>query len=307
MMMSNFACAAGALFIVGAQEDWHRLMGLFVCLSGAVLSLGILITSDRGQKSASMGLSYAVALALAGGASLGLHAYENQDNDVPQSLAQLDPPAPEIPAAVLPDEAPPADAESPEPEKVEEDVEEIEPEKEAVASVPAGSDNSAASVPRSGRGAFPASTGSTSSTSPSRSTPPPPVEEDWDDWEEDPEPVRRADPAPVASRNEDPEPARQASSSSEGVPLQVLDTMLRSNRGVKSCFVDYRNQTGQMPSGRITVSLTVESSGSANSVRIDGGEYAGTSLDSCLSSAIRNISFPPFSGSSKTYRYPFML
>ena len=111
----------------------------------------------------------------------------------------------------------------------------------------------------------------------------------------------------MASRNQDPEPARQASPSSEGVPLQVLDTMLRSNRGVKSCFVDYRNQTGQMPSGRITVSLTVESSGSANSVRIDGGEYAGTSLDSCLSSAIRNISFPPFSGSSKTYRYPFML
>ena len=53
VMMSNFACAAGALFIVAAQEPWHRPMGLFVCLAGAFLSIAILVTSDRGRKAAS--------------------------------------------------------------------------------------------------------------------------------------------------------------------------------------------------------------------------------------------------------------
>lgn len=305
VMMSNFVCAAGALFIVGAQEDWHRLMGLFVCLAGALLSLAILITSDRGQKAASMGISYAAALALAGGASFGLHVYDQQGAAAPAVTAQVQPVVPVVPEVPVVNPDPEAlldELEDVEPE--EEELPDPEPEEEAQETSSSGSASN--SVPRSGRGAFPAS-GSTSSSSSTR--PAPPVEDDWDDWDEDPEPVRRNDPDPVDDWDEDPEPPRQASTStgSEGVPLQVLDTMLRTNRGVKSCFVDYRKQTGSMPSGRITVSLTVESSGSANSVRIDGGEYAGTSLDSCLSSAIRNISFPPFSGSSKTYRYPFML
>ena len=297
VMMSNFVCAAGALFIVAAQEDWHRLMGLFVCLAGAVLSLAILITSDRGKKSGAMVVSYIAAVAIAGGASFGLHIYENSSATVPQTLAQA-PSVENVPSEeVVPDDALEEAGDSG--ELLEEDEEELEeePEEEPVeASTAASPETASASTPLSGRGAFP--TDSSGSSSSSRASAPPPVEDDWDDdWDDEPAPTRRSEPEPEP----EPEPA------SEGVPLQVLDTMLRTNRGVKTCFVNYRNETGRMPSGKITVSMKIQSSGSASSVRIDGGEYAGTSLDGCLASAISGISFPPFSGAAKTYRYPFML
>ena len=89
--------------------------------------------------------------------------------------------------------------------------------------------------------------------------------------------------------------------------MQVLDTMLRNNRSVKMCFVDYSRQTGERPSGRIVVKIRMQSSGRTSSARIDGGPYSGTSLDTCLDIAIGAIQFPPFSGASKTYRYPFVL
>ncbi len=84
--------------------------------------------------------------------------------------------------------------------------------------------------------------------------------------------------------------------------------MLKSNKGVKRCFGLYRQETGSLPSGRITVKLAIQPSGRASSARIDGGQYSGTSLDSCLGSAITQITFPPWEGSeAATYYYPFIL
>ena len=150
VMMSNFVCAAGALFIVGAQEDWHRLMGLFVCLAGAVLSLAILITSDRGQKAASMAVSYVAALALAGGASLGLHAYEQQGaatpaTPAPASAAPVVADAAVLQPAVEPGNAEDAAADSG--EVADEDAPEPEPE---AAPEQTASASASSSVPRSG-------------------------------------------------------------------------------------------------------------------------------------------------------------
>ena len=84
--------------------------------------------------------------------------------------------------------------------------------------------------------------------------------------------------------------------------------MLKSNKGVKRCFGLYRQETGSLPKGRITVKLTVQPSGKPSAARIDGGAYAGTSLDTCLQSAVTSISFPPWDGTeSATYYYPFIL
>ena len=117
-----------------------------------------------------------------------------------------------------------------------------------------------------------------------------------------PAPTPRPDPKP------EPEPAPKPSSSPQGVPVTVLDTMLKSNKGVKRCFGIYRQDHGSLPTGRITVKLVVAPSGRASSARIDGGQYAGTSLDNCLGSAVKEITFPPWDGSeSLTYYYPFIM
>ncbi len=102
----------------------------------------------------------------------------------------------------------------------------------------------------------------------------------------------------------------EASSSSQptakGVPLTVLDTMVKNNRRVKSCFGVYKEKTGSLPSGRIPVKIAIEPSGVAYKVWINGGAYAGTTLDRCVGSAIKTIAFPPFSGESQTYNYLFV-
>ena len=83
--------------------------------------------------------------------------------------------------------------------------------------------------------------------------------------------------------------------------------MLRSNRGVKTCFVDYTNNTGERPSGRITLLIQIDTDGVPIYARIDSGTYQGTYLDTCLGTAIQRIGFPPFEGEARTYRYPFLL
>jgi len=103
------------------------------------------------------------------------------------------------------------------------------------------------------------------------------------------------------------ERSSSSAAASAGVPLTVLDTMLRTNRGVRVCFAEYREETGAMPSGRIPVKIRIRPSGSADKVSISSGTYRGTSLDSCLSSAIKQIGFPPFEGEAKNYTYPFSL
>ena len=304
VMMSNFVCAAGAMFIVVAQDTWHRPMGLFVCLAGAILSLSVVITSDRGRRPSAMAMSYFVSCLVAGAAAFGLHTYENSE----PGLVVQDRVGPVEPVPV---EDPPADLDALVDADAEENMEDLEADIENVVDLeeqdPAPS---ATATPRSGTGSFPeGNSGSSSQEAPARTVAP---KDDWnDDWDDDWEEPARPEPTPEPRRRDPvpeptPEPVR-AEPVSEGVPLVVLDTMLRSNRKVKGCFVSYKRETGSMPSGRINVRFKVKSTGRPQEVRIADGPYAGTSLDDCLGGAVSSIQFPPFEGESKTYTYPFML
>jgi predicted Zn finger-like uncharacterized protein len=307
VMMSNFACAAGVLFVVVAQESWHRPMGLFVCLAGAILSLSVVITSDRGRQPSAMLMSYLVSFLVAGAAAFGLHTQENGENSGPNvSVSSAPAPGAVAPVTVVPEPASDSE-EGPGDEDLVEGAENTDPEP-SIEAPPA--EVAAAATPRSGTGAFPA--GTPTSGTPTSGTPTPKApaptqnwDDDWrDDWEE-PAPVRK-DPPPPPPRQPDPEPEPEPAAS-EGVPLVVLDTMLRSNRKVKGCFVAYKRETGSMPSGRINVRFKVRPSGRPQEVRIAGGPYVNTSLDECLGSAVSSIQFPPFDGEPKTYTYPFVL
>ena len=76
---------------------------------------------------------------------------------------------------------------------------------------------------------------------------------------------------------------------------------------MKGCFVQYRNETGSMPSGRIPVKIRIQPSGSADRVYISSGTYRDSSLDNCLAESIMEIRFPPWEGEAKNYTYPFTL
>jgi hypothetical protein len=293
IMMSNFACVAGAVFIVMAQEDWHRPMGLFVCLAGAILSLTVIISSDRGRKPSSMLMGYFLSFLLSGAAAFGLYSHEKVPSEPSIMVRNSTGDGPETPPEDLDAEQEGGEDDAP----LEGEPDEVKEEAKADPPPAKPAETRASSSTRFGTGAFPA-TGSASRTP---DPTPAPKEEEWeDDWE------RPSPPPPPPEPEPEPEPVR-AASGSEGVPLQVLDTMLRTNRKVKGCFVSYRNQTGVMPSGRINVRLRVVPSGRPTEVGISGGPYAGTTLDSCLDGAISSIQFPPFDGDSKTYTYPFLL
>jgi len=285
VMMACFAAAFGALVLATSQSAAQTFIGLFITLWSATTSLFVLVTGNRGRKEAGVVMSLVVGLLVAGVFAGGLHYLRAPAQNMEVAAA----PAEAAPAAVVaeaPAEAPKAAeeeaAEEEEPEAAEEEEEDavadaVKPEAKPEARPEAKPETTRTTQPATTtRTTQPATTRNTTRNT----TPPPEVK-----------PEVKPPPAPVST----------------GVPLTVLDTMIKSNRSVKTCFALYREETGSLPSGRITVTLTVDPSGAVTSAGIASGPYDATSLDSCLGGAVAGIRFPAFDGSAKTYRYPFIL
>jgi hypothetical protein len=83
----------------------------------------------------------------------------------------------------------------------------------------------------------------------------------------------------------------------------VIDIQLRNNKNVKSCFVAYKQTTGELP--RVTLRFTLEPTGRVSSGSLREANYQGTSLESCLVGSVKMIDFPQFSGPAQTMNYPF--
>ncbi len=332
VMMANFAAVFGVLLLAIATQDWQRYGGLLVTLWGVTSSLMVVITSDRGRRQGQVILSLFVGLLVSGVLSWGFY-WSNMNLGGPPVVEQPPPPP-----AVAPAPDPVEDAVAGEDATGEDPADDVPGDDaptaaaggDAVVSAPAKKE-SVTNFPRpgsTGNSSRPASSsssgsrGSTGGSSSSRSYPSgsgTSVARSSSSWDDEPA-------APASRRNDDDdfrssgsssanreptqrEPTQRTSSStgSTGVPLTVLDTMLRSNRGVKGCFVQYRNATGSLPSGRIPVKIRIQPTGSPDRVYISSGTYRDTSLDDCLSRAIRDIQFPPFDGDAKNYTYPFTL
>lgn len=321
VMMANFAAVFGVLLLAIATQDWQRYGGLLVTLWGVTSSLMVVITSDRGRRQAQVILSLFVGLLVSGVLSWGFY-WSNVnlggspvvDTPAPVAEAPAPEPAEEVVVPDDPGEEAPGD---------EDPVDDGEGEAVVVAKTPVKKE-AVADFPRPGSAGRSSQSGSDGSSSSSRSYPSgtgTSVARSTSSWSDEP-------PSGGSRRNDDddfrsssasrgstpPGPEERAagrssgsSTGSTGVPLTVLDTMLRSNRGVKGCFVEYRNATGSLPSGRIPVKIRIQPSGSPDRVYISSGTYRDTSLDSCLSQAIQDIQFPPFDGDAKNYTYPFTL
>ncbi len=124
--------------------------------------------------------------------------------------------------------------------------------------------------------------------------------EDDDFGFDDPEP-----PPPVRTP---PPPTKKAASSGdsmESVPMEVIDIQLRNNIDVKKCFFGHMQSNGALPK-RVDVRFTLEPSGKVSRAAITQAQFAGSSLDSCLSKAIKKIQFPPTSGAATKITFPFI-
>ncbi len=99
-------------------------------------------------------------------------------------------------------------------------------------------------------------------------------------------------------------PAR-AEEGGRTLPVSVIDTMMKSNKGVKICYIKENKTSGEMPSN-VKLKMTIQPSGSVSSARIPSGDWKGTDFDSCLSAAAQSIDFPEFDGEalSMTYAFP---
>ena len=294
VMMGCFGGLVGSAVLATATGSLVSAIGLAICVGSAITSLLVLVTGDRGRKEAKVFLSMLMALFLAGGAGGAWYALSAASSGLFDQLASLELPTEPLrptvegPAGVVgetlgtPPEEPKDDglaelvgADTAVEPKTEPEGDEPKPQPTAIV-------KTSPSEPRTEPKTQPKTEPKTQPKT---------------------EPKTQPKTEPKTQPKTEPKP-----SGSQGVPVTVLDTMLKSNKGVKRCFGIYRQETGALPSGRITVELTVQPSGKATHAKIDGGAYAGTSLDSCLSGAIKDITFPPWDGSEGlTYYYPFIM
>ncbi|MCP4809966.1 MAG: hypothetical protein GY884_31915 [Proteobacteria bacterium] len=314
VMMGTLGAIAGACLMAATADHTLKVIGLAIALASSVTSLLVLVTGDRGRKEASIVISMFVGLFLAGGAAAavkftGIGAATEPVAVVAEAptekvkLGGTDAPEGAFNDAVADDGTPTPEEEKDalaaalaEMEKAEEEeaVADAEPEEEEAPSAtpteaPAASLSRSSSTRSSQSGSSGSSGSSSSGSSKSSSS-------------------GSSSSGSSKSSSSGSSSSSSSSSGNVGVPVTVLDTMLKSNKGVKRCFGLYRQETGSLPSGRITVKLSVQPTGRPTSARIDGGQYAGTSLDTCLGGAITKITFPPWDGSeSATYYYPFIL
>jgi predicted Zn finger-like uncharacterized protein len=288
VLMGSVGAIGGALLMAVVSDHTLEVIGLAIALASGFTSLLVLLTGDRGRKEASVVLSMGIGIVLAGVAAGAVKFSGIGAEDVAPVVAEAEAEAPrmgtEIPKGVLEEAVAEAEVEDEEPDALEDALRAMEEaEAEAVAEAEIEEEEPEVVEPKS----------TTPVVTPKSRTPDPVTP--------------KSSGSSVTPKSRD-NPTTSSSSANVGVPVTVLDTMLKSNKGVKRCFGLYRQETGSLPKGRITVKLTVQPSGKASAARIDGGAYAGTSLDSCLGDAVKSISFPPWDGSeSATYYYPFIL
>lgn len=88
--------------------------------------------------------------------------------------------------------------------------------------------------------------------------------------------------------------------------MDVIQVMLYNNLGVKKCFVPLM-KAGTMPS-RTDVRFTIQPTGSVSDARVvSPSNLASGEFGVCMSGAIKQVSFPPFSGGPQSVTFPFVM
>ncbi|MFZ5476250.1 MAG: AgmX/PglI C-terminal domain-containing protein [Myxococcota bacterium] len=293
-------------------------LGVFLALAGLLTSFMLLATGGRGTRPASKTWSVlgGMFLGAAGGAIGGVVVHTTGDVGLEDRLASATTPAPVAPAPVT--VAPvPVVATTPAPDAL---AAVAAPTPTEVTSAPAAEAAPAATAAPAPVAATPtpapaaapapapkAASSSSGSSSSSRRTETAVAAAD--------DPPARITPKSSSSSSSakstytpppEPAPAPAPKAAATGVSTTVIDTMIRSNKGVKTCFINEKAESGDLPRG-VKVRLTIQPTGKVSSASIPSGDWAGTPFDSCLSGAVKGITFPPFEGDPVTLTYPFAI
>ena len=277
--------------------------GAFLALFGMLMVVLLLLTGGRGARKASVPLAViggfllatigAVITAVGGymlsGGESGLTASTTPTPDA--AVATMA--APAVPAAPVEPVAPaPVEPVAPAPVEPAPVAAPVEPPPAAVAPVAAAPTPAPTPAPAPAAAPAPAPVARTPAAAP----PPERVT---------PKPAAAPPPRTTAAAATASKPTTTpAATTSSAISLQVVDTMLRSNKGVKTCFInEMRENGGSVPKG-VKVKLTIDPSGKVTRASTQG-DYSGTPFDSCLGSAIKSISFPPYEGEPVSLTYPF--
>ena len=131
------------------------------------------------------------------------------------------------------------------------------------------------------------------------------------------EPAIERSPSHEQVRADEPEPATpeppstfvvnaDLPSAAEVVTPATVEFIVGSNASVRDCFAQERAAGATLP-GRVWVRFTVRPSGAVSGTRIITEGYAGSSLETCVSSRVNGLEFGAFSGTeSKTAKYAFV-
>ncbi|MEN9784780.1 MAG: hypothetical protein RLZZ299_44 [Pseudomonadota bacterium] len=303
--------------VVARGDGMLAASATFLALLGALVSLFVLVTGDRGARPANWAGSIggAFLFALAGGgvsAVVAARAPREASEDLaaavvepaPAPEAPAEPPAPAEPApvaevAAAPEPSVPVEPPAPVAPAVAEAAPPVEPPVAEARPAPR-----AVSAPASRGPAPSAPAASRSSTTAARSAPvarpaaPSPDDDDMDDMAPPPRVAARPTTSAAAA------PSAPAAAPAT-LPLAVIDTMIKSNKGVKSCFLEEKRASGELPSG-VKVKIVIQPTGRVTSAGLTGGDWAGTDFDGCVSDAVRGIAFPPFDGEPVKMTYPFV-
>jgi predicted Zn finger-like uncharacterized protein len=320
--------------LVLALSSWFQSavvtgLGAFLALFGTFVVALILVTGGRGTRAASLAISFLGGLVLSGGfgaiVGVGLFFLTPEPAAVPMAVvtppvvppvvpvavvAPVEPPPAELVAVVAPVEPPPAEpvavvapVEPPPAAPVPAAPVKATPPAATSTSKPASTSTASNSKATSSK----SSSTSTAAETPERITPKATSSTSSTSSSKTSSGSTSASTSGSSTKSSSSgSTASTASAAPSGVSPMVIDTMIKSNKGVKSCFVQQRNETGDLPRG-VKVKLTIQPSGKVSSAGLPSGDLQGSSFDSCLSSAVKSIQFPSFDGDPVTVTYPFSI
>ncbi len=121
-----------------------------------------------------------------------------------------------------------------------------------------------------------------------------------------PTPARTPTPGPRQADVAPPSTGNSGDTKAEGPSPFVIDTIIRNNATIVRCL-RVEESRGVDLSGKIYLKFTVAPDGSVSKARITTSRFAGTSLDSCISSELNSLTFPPYDGTPKKITYPLIV
>lgn len=121
-----------------------------------------------------------------------------------------------------------------------------------------------------------------------------------------PRPERTPAPTPAPTPEATPEPTPAAEETpappSGGPSSFIIDTIVGNAASVKRCARGERDRGRDVPD-TLPLKFTVNPDGSVTRARVNSSDWAGSSLDQCISREVNKLSFPPWEGDRVKINY----